>query len=205
MDASGQIRLFDAARQWHNAPSASWDEIRRAVSPHCDWGRKAPVKREWLAPSRRVADFLCVIERGYVSPRTSDGDSIKKLREVEIQRGENGRGCPLFRGQLRPYIEGSLRTTEDQVDVSICIEFRFEILWLAFAGEGKPVLQVIETVVDWSRREHSYLDADALPHDPVHQALTPRIAIFEGSLRLSLHGDGLRVPFAEHLEKSWPV
>ena len=59
------------------------------------------------------------------------------------------------------------------------LELRFEIVRLAFVGESELVLQIIEAIIDRGCREHQHLGSHALPHDPVHQTLIPRLAIFE--------------------------
>jgi len=114
-----------------------------------------------------------------VAPGAGDGDRIQKLEEVEIKRRENSRWGPLLGREVRPCVEGRLRPAEDQIDVPLGLELRFEIFRLAFVSKSELVLQVIEAIVDRGCREHQHFRAHALAHDPVHRTLIPRLPIFE--------------------------
>ena len=106
---------------------------------------------------------------------SGDGNRIQQFKEIEVQFFKQALRGALFGLQLGPSVVCQLCRAEHIIYAAVDVKNLVDLLSMTFVCQLQLVLQVVETVVDWSGTQHQDFCLDSCSDYLVHQSL---IAVF---------------------------
>ena len=106
---------------------------------------------------------------------SGNGNRIQQFKEIEVQFFKQALRGALFGLQLGPSVVCQLCRAEHIIYAAVDVKNLVDLLSMSFVCQLQLVLQVVETVVDWSGTQHQDFCLDSCSNYLVHQSL---IAVF---------------------------